>query len=88
VWCADGYHRLKAHLAAGKRTIRCNVHKGTLAPHWPLFFGNGYILEKRRVCSIYLIHSPAPPLPISRRNSWLPLFFEETGFARFTGERR
>ena len=31
VWCADGYHRLKAHLAAGKRTIRCNVHKGTLA---------------------------------------------------------
>ena len=30
VWCADGYHRLKAHLAAGKLTIRCNVHKGIL----------------------------------------------------------
>jgi hypothetical protein len=29
VWCADGYHRLEAHLAAGKRSIRCNVHKGT-----------------------------------------------------------
>ena len=29
VWCADGYHRVQAHLAAGKPTIRCNVHKGT-----------------------------------------------------------
>ena len=29
VWCADGYHRLQAHLAAGKPTIRCNVHKGS-----------------------------------------------------------
>ena len=29
VWCADGYHRVQAHLAAGKPTIRCNVHKGS-----------------------------------------------------------
>lgn len=29
VWCADGFHRLLAHVAAGKRSIRCNVHKGS-----------------------------------------------------------
>ena len=28
VWCADGFHRIRAHVEAGKRTIRCNVHKG------------------------------------------------------------
>lgn len=28
VWCADGFHRILAHVQAGKRTIRCNVHKG------------------------------------------------------------
>jgi len=31
VWCADGFHRILAHQQAGKRTIRCNVHKGTKA---------------------------------------------------------
>ena len=29
VWCADGFHRLLAHVAAGKGSIRCNVHKGS-----------------------------------------------------------
>ena len=31
VWAADGFHRLVAHQRAGKRTIRCNVHRGTKA---------------------------------------------------------
>lgn len=29
IWMADGFHRLLAHLDARKRTIRCEVHKGT-----------------------------------------------------------
>jgi hypothetical protein len=28
VWAADGFHRILAHQQAGKRTIRCNVHRG------------------------------------------------------------
>lgn len=28
-FAADGFHRLAAHVQAGKRTIRANVHKGT-----------------------------------------------------------
>jgi len=31
VWAADGFHRILAHLKANRRTIRCNVHKGTKA---------------------------------------------------------
>ena len=31
IWMADGFHRLLAHTRAGKRSIRCNVHKGTKA---------------------------------------------------------
>jgi hypothetical protein len=29
IWCADGFHRLLAHVAARKASIRCNVHKGS-----------------------------------------------------------
>jgi hypothetical protein len=28
-WCADGFHRVMAHSREGKRTIRCDVKKGT-----------------------------------------------------------
>ena len=31
IWAADGFHRIHAHLKANKRTVRCNVHKGTKA---------------------------------------------------------
>ena len=31
IWVSDGFHRIHAHLKANKRTIRCNVHKGTKA---------------------------------------------------------
>jgi DNA-binding MarR family transcriptional regulator len=31
LWAADGFHRILAHLKADKRTIRCNVHKGSRA---------------------------------------------------------
>jgi len=31
VWAADGFHRLAAHIEAERRSIRCNVHKGTKA---------------------------------------------------------
>lgn len=31
IWVSDGYHRLHAHLKANKRTIRCDVKKGTKA---------------------------------------------------------
>jgi len=30
VWAADGFHRIHAHLKANRRTIRCNVHKGSI----------------------------------------------------------
>ena len=29
MWAADGFHRIHAHLKANKRTIRCDIHKGT-----------------------------------------------------------
>ncbi len=29
IWAADGFHRILAHIKADKRTVRCNVHKGT-----------------------------------------------------------
>lgn len=29
IWAADGFHRIHAHLKANKRTIRCDIHKGT-----------------------------------------------------------
>ena len=29
IWVSDGFHRLHAHLKANKRTIRCDVKKGT-----------------------------------------------------------
>ncbi len=28
VWCSDGFHRVRAHLQAERRTIRCNIHDG------------------------------------------------------------
>lgn len=31
IWAADGFHRILAHIKAGKRTARCNIHKGTKA---------------------------------------------------------
>ena len=31
IWAADGFHRILAHIKADKRTVRCNVHKGTKA---------------------------------------------------------
>ena len=31
IWVSDGFHRLHAHLKANKRTIRCDVKKGTKA---------------------------------------------------------
>jgi hypothetical protein len=31
LWAADGFHRILAHIKADKRTIRCNVHKGSRA---------------------------------------------------------
>jgi len=30
IWAADGFHRIHAHLKANRRTIRCNVHKGSI----------------------------------------------------------
>lgn len=30
IWAADGFHRIHAHLKANKRTVRCNVHKGSI----------------------------------------------------------
>jgi hypothetical protein len=30
IWAADGFHRIYAHLKANKRTVRCNVHKGSI----------------------------------------------------------
>ncbi|MEI7881520.1 MAG: ParB N-terminal domain-containing protein, partial [bacterium] len=31
IWVSDGFHRIHAHLKANKRTIRCDVKKGTKA---------------------------------------------------------
>ena len=31
IWMSDGFHRLHAHVKANKRTIRCDVHKGSKA---------------------------------------------------------
>ena len=29
IWCADGFHRILGHVRADKRTIKCDVHKGS-----------------------------------------------------------
>ena len=30
-WCADGFHRIMAHVRLDRRTIKANVNKGTKA---------------------------------------------------------